>query len=236
MNNEVFPISLIERKDWIKNELASFKFKPETTNKINFLGGQFLSLHINDHKRHYSIAHDPKDPFIEIACTYLPGGLASEKLFNLSIGDRVLASAPYGKFIFHDLPVTRYVLVATGTGVSPYRSMLPQLKAKLNQGISIILLFGCRTKQHILYFDDFSKIAQDFPNFQYIICCSREQDPLPFYKGHVQTMLTQINLNQNDAIFICGNPNMVQEVYALSSAVPNNQIFREKYVVAGHKS
>ena len=87
MSNEIFPIRLINKKDWIKKELASFQFKPESANKVKFSAGQFLSLHIGSNKRHYSIASDPENDYIEIACTYLPGGIASEKLFNLSIGD-----------------------------------------------------------------------------------------------------------------------------------------------------
>lgn len=100
---------------------------------VTYKAGQFISLHIEkdgtEYRRNYSIANAPgADNVMELAMAYVPNGLASTLLANLQPGDTVQASGPYGQFILKDevLP-QRYVLIGTGTGVTPYRSMLPQL-------------------------------------------------------------------------------------------------------------
>lgn len=108
-------------------------FTFEVKNKdFSFAAGQFISLHMinaqgEEVRRNYSIASPPTDPtVIEMACSYVKGGLASEKLFNqLKEGDQLEASGPYGIFVLKPNDPQRYVLVSTGTGVTPYRSMLP---------------------------------------------------------------------------------------------------------------
>ena len=49
-------------------------------------------------------------------------GAATDLLGNLAEGGRIRASGPYGRFCLMDNDANhRYLLVATGTGVTPYR-------------------------------------------------------------------------------------------------------------------
>lgn len=108
-----------------------FRFTTDESLGLEFKAGQFISLHIEkdgkEHRRNYSIANCPENKnVIELAMSYIPNGLASTLLYNLLPGETIQASGPYGQFILKDevLP-QRYILIGTGTGITPYRSMLP---------------------------------------------------------------------------------------------------------------
>lgn len=80
--------------------------------------------------------------------SYLPNGLASTILLNLQQDDSLDASGPYGQFVLKDevLP-QRYLLIGTGTGITPYRSMLPSLGKLLESTpLQVVIMQGVRTR------------------------------------------------------------------------------------------
>src|SRR5688572_33248613 len=129
---------------------------------LDFLPGQFIPVHFNyadgtPTKRSYSLAtvHDHRlgpGESIEIAVSYVPGGAATALFEALDEGQQIQASGPYGRFCL--LPADtnrRYLLVGTGTGVTPYRAMLPQIEALMRErSVEVVLLFGCRTPAELL--------------------------------------------------------------------------------------
>lgn len=104
---------------------------------LAFVPGQFLQVHFQyddgkPTKRSYSVGTigDGAGPVerIEIAVSYVDGGAATKLLGGLKAGETVDASGPYGRFCLMDADQNqRYILIATGTGVTPYRAMLPQV-------------------------------------------------------------------------------------------------------------
>ena len=67
-----------------------------------------------------------------------------------------------------------YVLVATGTGIAPYRGMIIEL---FNQGFEgeVWLIFGVPYSTDIMYDDAFTYFAEKYPNFHYHTAISREK-------------------------------------------------------------
>ena len=215
---------------------------------LDFIPGQFIQVHFHyadatATKRSYSLAtiHDhaigPGEA-VEIAVSYVPGGAATALFEGLPEGGHVEASGPFGRFCLmpgdHN---ARYLLIATGTGVTPYRSMLPQLEALIaERGVEVVLLQGARTPAELLYGDDFRAFADAHPGFRYVPCLSRElpADPHPDVRhGYVQQHLAEFAPDAaRDIAYLCGNPDMVDACFeALKGhglSVP--QIRREKYV------
>ena len=148
------------------------------------------------------------------------------------------ASGPYGRFCLMPADANRrYLLIATGTGVTPYRSMLPQLEAAIAaRGIEVVLLFGARTPQELLYADDFYAFAARHPGFRFVPCFSRELPEQPHRdarRGYVQDALAEFAPDASlDIAYLCGNPNMVDTCFeALKVAgFPVPHVRREKYV------
>jgi ferredoxin-NADP reductase len=221
-----------------------FRFVCDDSN-ISYKAGQFISLHIEkdgvEHRRNYSIANPPSgENIIELAMSYLPNGLASTLLFNMSPGDTVQASGPYGQFILKEesLP-KRYILIGTGTGITPYLSMLPQLGHLLETTtLEVVILQGVRTSQDLLYGREFVEFASKYPRASFYACYSRETPTHPQtfeMSGHVQDHLEKLQISPADEIaYLCGNPNMVDDTFQKLQelGLERVQIRREKYIAS----
>src|SRR5690606_12693220 len=95
---------------------------------------------------------------------------------GLDEGDTVDASGPYGRFCLMPNDANRrYLLIGTGTGVTPYRAMLPQLERLMaERGVQAVLLFGARNPEELLYGEEFRAFANAHPGFRFMPCFSRE--------------------------------------------------------------
>lgn len=246
-----FPLKLVSRR-MLAPSVAHLSFVHGEGQPLDFIPGQFIQVHFQyadgtATKRSYSLAtiHDhalgPGES-VEIAVSYVPGGAATALFEGLEPGDSVDASGPYGRFVLMPADANRrYLLIGTGTGVTPYRAMLPQIEQLIaERGIEVVLLFGARTPEELLYGDEFRAFANAHPRFRFIPCFSRElpeagspQAHADVRHGYVQNFLAEFAPNADtDIAYLCGNPNMVDACFeSLKDAgLEVKQIRREKYV------
>ncbi|KAF5281507.1 hypothetical protein FQR65_LT14655 [Abscondita terminalis] len=219
---------ILETSEQIAPDVKHFTFRYEEGESFEFIPGQFITLHIPTAekvlRRSYSIANKTHQATnkIEFAASYVPAGTASELLFTLKPGDRLAATGPFGRLILREETPERYILVATGTGVTPYRTMLAELEQR---------------PEDLLYRDEFIEFAEKNQWFEFHAYYSRVklQTALNFeHTGYVLNAFTKIKPNPDqDIVYLCGNPNMVDEVFTLlvkSYAFPTEIIRREKYI------
>ncbi len=174
------------------------------------------------------------------AVSYVDGGSATELLGGLAIGDTVQASGPYGRFcLLNGDTNSRYLLVGTGTGITPYRAMLPLIRKLIDsRGCRFELIQGARNEADLLYGDEFAEFAEATPGFTYHPCFSREPRVVPRtgdYAGRVQVAIGALKPDPaNDVFYLCGNPDMVDQSFALlkEAGFMVSQLRREKYVSA----
>ena len=216
---------------------------------LDYIPGQFIQIHLlgrdgEPTKRSYSLAtiHDhamgPGEA-VDIAVSFVPGGTATALFENLKEGDELQASGPFGRFcLLPNDANRRYLLIGTGTGITPYRSMLPLLeKAIVERGCEVVLLFGARTEAELIYADDFRAMVAKHPNgFRFVPCYSRKFNEAAgpdARRGYVTEQIAALAPTADgDIAYLCGNPNMVDAAFeALKDAgLPMAQIRREKYV------
>jgi ferredoxin-NADP reductase len=239
---ETFPVRLAWRR-MATPHLVHLGFRRSDGTALDFVPGQFLNLHFatetGSTHRSYSIANPPcTDGLLEIAMSPVPGGLASEVLGALEPGEELQASGPYGRFVLRDEAPCRYLLVGTGTGITPYRSMLPQLTERLRAGFSAHVVLGVWRREELLFGEDFLAVAHDSERFAFTGCYSREfpPDPEPWeHAGYVQSVFSALSLDPaSDVIYLCGNPGMIDESVEVLKAMgfTLKQLRREKYVSA----
>jgi len=246
-----FPLKLIARR-MIAPTVAHLSFERADGQVLPCIPGQFIQIHFQladgtPARRSYSIAvgrapDAPADARVDIAVSYVPGGAATAMFEALPIGATLDASGPFGRFCL--LPNDRnrrYLLIGTGTGITPYRAMLPQLEQLMaTRGVDVVLLQGARTPQELLYGDEFRAFAQAHPGFRYLPCFSRVL-PAPdsphahpdVRHGYVQNVLPELAPDPaGDIAYLCGNPDMVDAAFEALKAVglPVPMIRREKYV------
>lgn len=233
---------ILTTAEFIAPGVKHFSFRRADNSALTFIPGQFITLHLEQGgklvRRSYSIASIVGvDNTIDFAASYISGGLASEFLFELQSGHILEASGPFGRLILKEEQPQRLILVATGTGVTPYRAMLPELEKRAQQGMQIVIMQGVQRREGLLYSADFLASAARYPqNIQFQAFYSREfpQDAQLFeHSGHVQTGFARLNLApEKDIFYLCGNPNMIDEAFELlkNQGFDSQQIRREKYI------
>lgn len=242
MSHQKFELILNSREQ-IASRVLKLGFRRADGRPLNFVPGQFVTLHLPWQeivlRRSYSIASLPdaaEAREIEIAATCVEKGRATGILQKLRPGERVEATGPFGRFVLREESAARYVFVATGTGVSPYRAMLPDLRRRLQQpGFEAVLLLGVREPGDLLFGRDFLALAREHPRFAFRPVFSRHRPAGgdSAAHGYVQHQLPGLDLEAGrDIVYLCGNPEMIDEAVAhlKERGFGNPQIRREKYV------
>jgi ferredoxin--NADP+ reductase len=115
-------------------------------------------------------------------------GVASNYLCDLKPGDEVAITGPTGThFLLPDDPATDLILVATGTGIAPFRAFLRRIyHERTDWSGAVRLFFGVRTGAECLYRDEFESYLVQ-PRYDRAYAFSREQqtqDGLRMYVQH----------------------------------------------------
>ncbi len=166
------------------------KFKPEW-DKFDLWS---LSIKNDEEvERAYSMANYPAEgdniitlnvriatpPFDKSTGTWKAGikpGIVSSYIFSLKPGDKVLMSGPFGEFHMRDTK-REMLFIGGGAGMAPLRSQLLHLfKTLETTDRKVSYWYGARSKNEIFYEEDFRKLEEEFPNFNFHIALS---EPLP---------------------------------------------------------
>lgn len=129
-------------------DIKTFVFKPESP--LSWKEGQYLIYtlgHGNSDTRgkmrFFTISSAPFEIYPQITTRIHQNSSSFKKaLDNLKIGGVIQAKGPDGDFVIEDLK-KHYVFVAGGIGITPFRSILKQLKFK-NKDLDIILLYSSK--------------------------------------------------------------------------------------------
>lgn len=218
--------------------IRHLEFERTDGKTLDFVPGQFITLLLKNEagetkRRSYSISNPPGESTLSIAISYVKDGIASELLFNMKEGGTVRGMGPAGRLVIHEETVKRYLLVGTGTGIAPYRAMLPLLAERKDIGIEIIL--GVQYRTGALYAEDFLAFSSKHPQCHFHACLSRETTDFHPHerKGYVQSTFKDLNVNPaEDVVYLCGNPNMIDDSFKMLTELgfPSDRVRREKYI------
>ncbi len=235
---KTFTIKL-KRAEMIAPQVRHLAFEREGGEAFTFIPGQFVTIHFECEgktiKRSYSLATNPRQTkLLEFAVGHFPGGPGTKLLFHIKEGDTLTTSGPAGRLILGDTLPKRYIFVSTSTGVTPFRTMLPELEDALAKDLKVILLLGVQRREDLIYSQDFIDLAKRFANFEFRAHYSRETGSEAYeYDGYVQRAFPQLQLDpQNDIVYLCGNPGMIDEAFAYlkQHGFDTKSVRREKYI------
>lgn len=180
-------------------------------------------------RRAYSIASSSvAREYLELYITLVRSGSLTPRLFALEAGDRLwLGPKVSGRFTLNEAPdEADLVLVATGTGLAPYMSML---RTMLPQGDErrIAVFLGARHSWDLGYQAELMTLDRLNPSFTHLPIISRPaEEPVPWGgpAGYVQDLWRGNHLEriwgsrptpENSRVFLCGNPAMIEDMVAI---------------------
>ncbi len=215
-------------------EVRHFVFAVPGVEQLHFKAGQFVSftevLAGKKITRPYSIASRPDGNHFELCLNRVQEGIFSPWLFEMKPGDSVEMGAPLGFFVVRN-PSKEAVFIATGTGIAPFRAMVPDYLTH-PQSKQLTLLFGVRHENTIYYRSEFEEFANKHPSFRFWPTLSRADSAWTGRTGHVQVHLMEAIGDRRELdVYICGLKAMVDEVRAILKEMgfDRKQIIFEKY-------
>ena len=124
------------------------------------------------------------------------------------------------------------ILVATGTGIVPFRAMLQDLFARGTER-RITLIYGTRYAENLLWYEEFRKLEARFEeNFWFKPTVTRPEVEWSYDVGRVQPLLLDAMGQRRDVqVYVCGLKEMVDSVRALCKerGLERRQMIYEKY-------
>jgi ferredoxin-NADP reductase len=223
MEHRLFTARLI-RSVLLSEKTKHLEFVVEELPVFDFVAGQFVSVR-EPHAgkmitRAYSVASPPRgDNTFDLCLNRVDEGFMSNYLCDLMVGEPVRFHGPHGLFVLKP-EVRDVILVATGTGVAPFRSMVRYLFGvdggegrEHHEGRQIWLFYGTRYPQDVYYRQEFEQLAARYPNFHYLATLSRPPEGWSGERGYVQEHIRKLVGGRVDMhAYICGLQEMVTSV------------------------
>ncbi|HEY8041477.1 MAG TPA: FAD-dependent oxidoreductase [Polyangiaceae bacterium] len=192
----------------------------------------------SDTRRSYSIASAPDgSPRFDIAITRVQGGPCSTWLHQVETGAVLTFSGPQGFFTRPAADPPPSLMIATGTGVTPMRSML-LASAAAGARAPTWLLLGVRHEADLLYRAELEALAAAHPFLRFEPTLSQPLGPWTGRRGYVQTHVRELwdGLAALGAgtphAYVCGLERMISSVRDLlrkDMGLPRQQVHSERY-------
>ncbi len=170
-------------------------------------------------ERSYSIASAPEDGYLVLTVEKRPDGEVSPYLFDkLAVGDELWFRGPIGAYFMWD-PSNRspVLLLAAGSGIVPFRSMLRHWTA-IRSDVPLRLLYFARSQQDIIYADELARLAA-YDEVDIRLALTHEwPDGWHGHRGRIDRQLLDETCwppAQRPLIYICGHTAFVEDVAAL---------------------
>lgn len=189
-------------------------------NDLDFQAGQYLSVGPADeiHMREYSVYSPVDAPYLEILVKLVDGGYVSNRLAELTPGEPVAVDGPFGFFtIDREYAEARHYFIATGTGISPFHSIVGS-----NPDMDYRILHGIRGQSEQYEYEAYDR--------ERIVCCTTREDTGD-YRGRVTDYLRSHPIDPDGRYYLCGNCDMIYEAFDIlqDAGVPHAGLFAEVY-------
>jgi ferredoxin--NADP+ reductase len=216
-----------------------FSFKTTRNSGFRFKNGYFTMIGLESEgkplMRAYSLASANYEDELEFFSIKVPDGPLTSKLQAIQLGDTLLVNSKATGTLIQDnlLPGKHLYLIATGTGLAPFLSIIrdPEIYEQYDK---VILTHGCRYTEELAYRE---LITEHLPQHEYLGEAVREKliyyptvtrekfenngrltDLLRIGKLTADIGLPTIN-PETDRFMICGSPSMLKDICAMLDSV-----------------
>lgn len=202
---------------------------------VQFEAGQYVSIKCSEagHRRSYSICNRPDITHgFELLVDITPQGVGTKYLESLQPGQDVHALGPLGHFVIANDPAEeQLVFVATGSGITPFKSMILDLLQVKQDKRPMTLYWGMRHADQLFWMDEWLELQEAFPNFKLHPVISQPIPEWTLCRGRVTDCLSVHQFHEKAGFYLCGNQAMIEQVtkFLADKQVPSQNVHFEKF-------
>lgn len=237
-------------KEWQMADVADVIVETSETSTLRlmlpnpapFVPGQYYNIRIpvegrpRPIQRAYSIGSSPFPNFdvIEVGVKEMTGGLVSPVLVrSTEVGSKLEVRGPYGAFNWTEDMPGPLLLVAAGSGVVPFMSMIRYAKEK-QLNVPMHLLFSSKSAEFVIYERELRELEAETGWLKVTHTYTRDlDDPTArFHRRIDKEMVAEILQETSPSLaYLCGPPEMVElcEVALAELGMDEDSVFSEKY-------
>ena len=227
-------------------DVAVLMLQLPANDPLRYHAGQYVEFLLRDGaRRSYSMANAPHTqtdkPIIELHVRHMPGGRFTDQVFGaMKEKDILRIEGPFGSFFLREDSDKPIVLLASGTGFAPIKSIIEQVRFK---GITrpMVLYWGCRTKADLYLHEWALAAAREMPNLSYVPVLSepRADDGWSGRTGlvHRAVMADLPDLSRHQ-VYACGAPIMVESAqrdFIAACGLPADEFYADSFTSEADK-
>jgi Na+-transporting NADH:ubiquinone oxidoreductase subunit F len=230
--------SVVESTRELTYDIKEIKLRLKEPAEISYQPGQYVQVEAPSPEgpvfRAYSISTATSaSNIVELVVRLVPGGIASTYLHNLSVGDEVVFTGPYGEFRLNEDPSVELVCVGGGCGMAPMRNIIYSLYERWPSR-RCRLFFGCRTRRDIFYLEQFQQLQQKHPAFEVVYALSEAHGDKQWdgERGFIHLAVDKyLEPGPRRQAFLCGPPLMIKAVTAVlkEKGASSEEIFYDEF-------
>lgn len=218
------------------HDTFTFEFEPAKDDVFDYKPGQFMFLKLQRQSRigeehPFTISSSPTTQG-HITATIKKSGNYTNSIDRTKAGDSALVQAPFGRFSYRFDNPSSFLFIAGGVGITPIRSMIAALRDAADYR-DVILLYGNKTEQDIIFRDEFEKLQANFKVVHVLSRAGKNWDGLTGYISAEIIKQEAGNILDKANVYVCGPAAMMQSVIvALGTlGVDNTRIRYERFTI-----
>ena len=219
------------------DDVVVLRVKLPANEKMKFLAGQFIEFLLKDGtRRSFSMANPPHDAeLVELHVRRVAGGKFTEHVFEkMKERDILRFEGPLGVFFLREESAKPIVLVASGTGFAPIKSLVEDA---LQHGVErpMTLYWGGRRPKDLYMNALAEKWAREHAAFKYVpvISDALPEDQWQGRTGFVHRAVMQDFPDLSDhQVYACGVPIMVDSArrdFTLVCRLPEDEFYADSF-------
>lgn len=215
-------------------DVSVVQLRLPTGSRAKFRAGQYLQIELEDgSRRNYSMANPPHESdSVQLHVRHLPGGkFSGSVLRGLEKGQKLRIELPFGEFTLQDESTSPAILLATGTGFAPVKSIVEDaIKRKLERPLH--LYWGAR-RQEDLYLFELAQKWHASGKLTFVPVLSEPHDDWTGRRGFVhETVLEDFGTLAGYQVYACGNPAMTSAAQRsfVEAGLPDEDFFSDAFV------
>jgi CDP-4-dehydro-6-deoxyglucose reductase, E3 len=230
----------VQQLEKVADDVMIVRLKLPANERLQFLAGQYIDFLLKGgERRSFSMANAPhSDELLELHIRQVAGGSFTEHVFGkMKERDILRLEGPLGSFFLREDSAKPIVLVASGTGFAPIKSIIESsVYRKVTR--PMVLYWGARRPKDLYLNALAEKWAREQPNLRYVpvISEARPEDAWTGRSGFVHRAVMEdfpdLSAHQ---VYACGVPIMVDSArkdFIAQCKLPEDEFYADSFTTA----